>query len=258
MALQSLSVLGMRLDATSYQDAVERVCEWAMRGESRTVAVANVHSVMEAHDAASFREAINTSDLATPDGVPLVWLLKASGISSASRVYGPDLTVELLRAAEQRHLPVGFFGGTPKALDGLLATVGERFPGVRVAYACAPPFRALDAEEDERVIEDIRTSGVRILFVGLGCPKQELWMMAHRGVIPAVMLGVGAAFDFLSGMKRQAPNWMQRNGLEWVFRLMTEPRRLFWRYAVHNPRFIVLAGRQVWFERRKPALREFA
>ena len=101
MALQSLSVLGMRLDATSYQDAVERVCEWAMRGESRTVAVANVHSVMEAHDAASFRDAINTSDLATPDGVPLVWLLKASGISSASRVYGPDLTVELLRAAER-------------------------------------------------------------------------------------------------------------------------------------------------------------
>jgi len=238
-------ILGMRVDATSYADATQRVLAWARAGESRYVCVANVHMVMEAYDRPDFRSIVNEADLVTPDGMPLVWMLRRLGVCNQERVYGPTLTLWVAEAAAREGIPVGFFGGTPEAVKGISENLQRKFPGLKVAYAYSPPFRPLTLEEDIQVVQAIQDAGVRILFVGLGCPKQEHWMAAHRGRIPAVMLGVGAAFDFHSGRVRQAPSWLQQIGLEWLFRLAMEPRRLWRRYFRHNPRFLVLALRQL-------------
>ncbi len=245
MRCRGPTILGMRVDPTSYQDAAEQVLQWARMGESRYVCVANVHMVMEAYDNALFRQIVNEADLVVPDGMPLVWLLRRMGYPDQQRVYGPELMLHVCTAAEQERIAVGFYGSYPHTLERLTAVLGARFPGLDVRYACSPPFRPLTLEEDQTIVQDIRRSGVRILFVALGCPKQERWMAEHRGRIPAVALGVGAAFDFLSGRVPQAPAWMQRAGLEWFFRLLTEPRRLWRRYVKHNPRFVVLALRDL-------------
>lgn len=247
--LPSVFALGMRIDATSYPDAVERILRWAGNNESRAVAAATVHMVMESYDHRPYRSLVNSCDLVTADGMPLVWLLRARCARNATRVYGPSLTSEILRKAHELRVPIGFYGGSPRALDALLAFVRKEYPGAPVVYWYAPPFRRLNPDEEQRVVQEITSAGARILFVGLGCPKQERWMAAHKGTIPAVMIGVGAAFDFISGMKAQAPRWVQNSGFEWLFRLMTEPRRLFWRYARHNPRFLFLIARQLWIEK---------
>jgi len=174
-----------------------------------------------------------------PDGMPLVWALRALGERSAQRVCGPDATNLVLAAAEKAGVPVGFYGGSQAALDALISAVRLRHPNLNVVFVESPPFRALTPEEDAAVVGRIASSGVRWLFVGLGCPKQENWVIEHEGRVHAVMFAVGAAFDFIAGSKRRAPQWMRRCGLEWLFRLLSEPRRLFWRYLKHNPRFVL-------------------
>ncbi len=242
-------LLGTRVDGTSYPHAVQQIRTWAAARTSRYVCVANVHVVMEAHDDADFRRLINDADLVTPDGMPLVWALRLLGIEPAQRVYGPDLTLHLCREAAAAGLPIGLYGGTPESLADFTAALERWFPGIQVGCAIAPPFRPLTPDEDAAYTRQIIDAGVRILFVGIGCPKQERWMAAHKDRIPAVMIGVGAAFDFHSGRVRQAPAWMQRIGLEWAFRLATEPRRLWKRYAKHNPRFVAFIAAQ-WMRTR--------
>jgi N-acetylglucosaminyldiphosphoundecaprenol N-acetyl-beta-D-mannosaminyltransferase len=249
--LQSRYIVGMRVDATSYEDAAIRVARWARSGESRYVCIASVNNVMEAYDDAEFRSIMNDADLVTPDGMPLVWGLRRLGVAHATRVYGPDLTPVLLTKASEEGIPVGFYGGSPAVLEAFLHRVEHDWPGLRVTYAWSPPFRDLTDEEDRRVVEEINSAGTRMLFVGIGCPRQEIWMSHHRGRVDAVMLGVGAAFDFLAGVKKQAPSVMQRTGTEWVFRFVTEPRRLWRRYLKHNPRFAVLLGAQLLREARR-------
>lgn len=248
--LEARSILGSRVDATSYQDAAERIVQWSRSEESRYVCVAAVSTIMIGHDEPAFREIINTADLVTPDGMPLVWALRRLEIPSASRVYGPDLMIAVLSKAAEAEVQVGFYGNEPRVLSRLEREVRTRWPRLNVSYSYSPPFRALSAAEDEAIVANIISSGARILFVGLGCPKQERWMSDHRGKIPGVMIGVGAAFDFLSGTKPQAPRIMQRVGLEWLFRLATEPRRLWKRYLSQNPRYMALIVRQLWAERR--------
>lgn len=243
-SLNSRHILGMRTDSTSYTDATTRVIAWAAARESRYVCVANVHVAMESHDSNEFLGIVNGADLVTPDGMPLVWALRLFGVPDATRVRGPTLTLGMIERAAAADVPIGFYGATSVVLTHLLQACRRRFPGLRVVYAHAPPFRRLTTEEDAAIIRDINASGAGILFVGLGCPKQERWMASHKGSVHAVMLGVGAAFDFLAGTKSEAPEWMQRVGLEWLFRLAAEPRRLWWRYAYHNPRFIVLLAGQ--------------
>ncbi|MFB3778492.1 MAG: WecB/TagA/CpsF family glycosyltransferase [Bryobacteraceae bacterium] len=249
LAESSRNILGMRVDRTRYQDAAGRILAWAQAGESRYVCAASVNNVMEAHDSRDFLEIMNRADLVTPDGMPLVWGLRMLGLRDATRVYGPDLTPAVLAAAERAGVPVGFYGATEGVLRKLLAAVRRDYPALKAPYAFAPPFRPLSPAEDEQVVRDIEASGARILFIGLSTPKQERWMAAHRGLVRAVMLGVGAAFDFLAGVKPQAPGWMQSNGLEWVFRLGTEPRRLWRRYLKHNPRFAALFAVQLLEQR---------
>lgn len=237
---QQTHILGMRVDATSYADATSRALNWARRHESRYICVANVHAVMESYHSRDFRNAMNGADLVTPDGVPLVWGLRLLGAPGATRVYGPDLTVALLQAAAQEEIPVGFYGGTAGTLERLRRLLAQRLPQLKPVFWMSPPFRPATVDEDRRVVAQINRSGARILFVGLGCPKQERWMAEHADRLSAVIVGVGAAFDFLSGTKRQAPRWMQRSGLEWCFRLCSEPRRLWRRYLWYGPQFVAL------------------
>jgi N-acetylglucosaminyldiphosphoundecaprenol N-acetyl-beta-D-mannosaminyltransferase len=241
---ESRHIVGMRVDGTSYDDAAERVVRWARTGEARYVCVASVNNVMHARDDDSYMDIMNGADLVTPDGMPLVWGLRALGVANASRVYGPSLTPLVCERAAREGIPVGFYGGTPEVLERLHANLLRDYPDLRIAYSWPPPFRALTQEEEQRVVDDMRASGARIVFVGLGTPKQEQWMVRHRDSLDAVLLGVGAAFDFIAGHKKQAPSWMQKRGLEWVFRLVTEPRRLWRRYLYSNPRFLGLFAAQ--------------
>ena len=233
-------VLGQHLDAVTYQEVVDSVMFWAKRGESRYVCVTNVHVVMEGWDHPAYRSIVNDADLVTADGVPLVWCLRAMGIKYASRVYGPDLTWLVCERAAQEGLSIALYGGTEDSLLEFMEVLHQRYPKIDIACAISPPFREINVAEDRSYRDAIIASGADLLFVGIGCPKQELWMHSHVGELKIPMLGVGAAFDFHSGRVRQAPAWMQRMGMEWFFRLLMEPRRLWRRYAWHNPRFVVL------------------
>ncbi len=246
-------MLGTLVEATAIPVATGRTLNWAHQAQSRYICFATVNNVMEAYDSPEFRRVMNGADLVAPDGMPLVWGLRLLGCKGATRVYGPDFMPMVLEAAEREGLPVGFYGGAPETLERLLRYVRGRFPSLKTAYTLSPPFRPLTPEEDEEVVRAINEAGVRILFVGLSTPKQDCWMAAHKGRVNAVMLGVGAAFDFLAGTKRQAPRWMMRMGLEWLFRLGAEPRRLWRRYLKHNPRFVVLFAMQLLGLKKFPA-----
>ncbi|WP_110885304.1 WecB/TagA/CpsF family glycosyltransferase [Deinococcus yavapaiensis] len=248
----------MRVHVTDYAAAARQVVDWARTRESKVVCVANVHMAMETHDDAAFRQIVNAADLVTPDGMPLVWSLKALGAKTASRVYGPTLTLHVCEAAAKAGVKIALYGGTPESLDAFEATLQQRIPNIDVACKIAPPFRPPTPEEDERDTRLLAESGAGIVFVGIGCPKQERWMAAHKGRVPAVMLGVGAAFDFHSGRVKQAPAVLQNLGLEWAFRLAMEPRRLWRRYAKHNPRFVALFARQLLLNARTLAKEEAA
>lgn len=233
-------ILGTRVDVLNYDGAAEIITRWAQARQSKYVCAANVHMVMEAYHDDHFSRVVNSADLVSADGMPLVWLLRKMGVEDATRVYGPDLMLHVCAAAQLQEIPVGFFGGHGDYLERLVHNMRARYPALRINYAYSPPISDLDPAPDEQIISDINASGVRILFVSLGCPKQERWMLRHKGRVQAVMLGVGAAFDFVSGRVRQAPRWMQQNGLEWLYRLSREPKRLLARYIRGNPRFVLL------------------
>jgi len=241
----SRTILDTRVDATDYDATTRFILDRAASGEPGYVCAANVHMVMEARDHSTFRDVVNGACLVTADGMPLVFMLRRLGIKAASRVYGPDLMLRLCETAANEDVPIALFGGTPESLEELQTRFARRFPALRVVYAHAPPFRPLTDDEDATEVRRIVESGAKLLFVGLGCPKQENWMHLHASRIGAVMLGVGAAFDFHAGRVRQAPAWMQRLSLEWAFRFAMEPKRLWKRYLRHNPRFVWYAARQL-------------
>lgn len=243
------AILGVPVDPTGYEDATRQILEWGVSGDKKYLCVANVHMIMEAHNDYIFRKIIKRADLVTPDGMPLVWTMRLFGEKHQTRVYGPTLTRYVCQAASESDLSVGFYGGSPETVKYLVKNLSREYPDLRITYAYSPPFRPLNPEEDREVIQDINNSGTKILFVGLGCPSQEHWMFDHLGKINAVMMGVGAAFDFHAGTKKQAPNWMMAIGLEWLFRLCSEPRRLWKRYLYNNPRFMFLVARQILKER---------
>jgi len=239
--MNSINVIGSNIHTTSYVDATIQIVKWVKLDETRIVFAANVHMLMEAYDERLFQPIINQADLVTPDGMPLVWMLRLKGKRNQQRVYGPTLMLHVLEKAAYEKIPVGFYGGRPEVLERLVEQMQIKFPGLDIAYTYSPPFRPLSSREDEEICQTIQASGLRILFVGLGCPKQERWMAEHHNRISAVMLGVGAAFDFHAGVISQAPSWMQGLGMEWAYRFMQEPRRLWRRYLIQNPRFVMLA-----------------
>lgn len=240
-APMKIPLIGSCIHAISYQDANEKILNWVLINQSRYVCAANVHMIMEAWDDPGFKEIINNADMVTPDGMPLVWMLRLKGSKDQQRVYGPTLMLRVLDMAARENIPVGFYGGRPEVLEVLIHKMLMRYPGLSVVYSYSPPFRELTSDEDIEIISCIKDTGVKILFVGLGCPKQERWMALHLNRFSAVMIGVGAAFDFHAGVVKQAPGWMQKAGLEWLFRFLQEPGRLWKRYLIQNPRFVVLA-----------------
>lgn len=237
--LADTRVLGTRVDPTSYAEATKRVIAWAKNRESRYVCIANVHVVMEAYDSPAFCAQVNAADLVTPDGMPLVWTLRRTGHPDQTRVYGPDLMMSVIDAAAKENVAVGLLGGKPEVLAELEKRLKTQFPDLDIRYRFSPPFRPITPQEDQKIVDEINQSGAGVLFVGLGCPRQEIWMAEHAGKVRSVMLGVGAAFDFHAGAVKQAPSWLQNLGLEWAFRLSQEPRRLWRRYLYHNPRFVL-------------------
>jgi len=246
-------VLGARIDVISWEGALDRLLGWAHAHESRFVTICNVHVVVSASRDAAYREIINGSDMATPDGAPVAWMLRRQGFANQSRISGPDVMWALCERAAKEDLPIYCYGSTDATLALLDARLRAAFPALKVSME-SPPFRALTTEENAAAVARINASGAGIVFVGLGCPKQERWMAEHRGRdaldesplrVNAVMIGVGAAFDFHAGTVQRAPAWMRDNGLEWLHRLASEPGRLWKRYLVTNTLFILGAARQL-------------
>jgi len=242
-------ILGMRVDCTSYIASTKRIIQWAREGRSSMVCLGNVHMVMTAYDEPDFAEVLESADLVTHDGMPLVWALRLLGHAGVERVYGPHLMLFLCQAAAKRGIPIGLYGGTPEVLADLAIRLQARYPGLQIPFQVSPPFRPTTKDEDDADLKALRDSGARILFVGIGCPKQELWIHRNKRRFPGPMLGVGQAFDIHSGHTRMAPRWIQNLGMEWFYRLCTEPRRLWKRYLKNNPRYLALVAMQL-FERR--------
>jgi N-acetylglucosaminyldiphosphoundecaprenol N-acetyl-beta-D-mannosaminyltransferase len=244
MKRNGANVLSVFIDALSWDEAVDRLLAWARARQSRYVAISNVHVVVSASRDAAYRQVIDGADMATPDGAPVAWMLRRQGFAGQQRISGPDLMWALCERCAAEGVPVSCYGSTEETLSLLSTRLKAAFPGL-VLKVESPPFRALTPEEDAAAVERIHASGAGIVFVGLGCPKQEVWMAEHRGRVNAVMIGVGAAFDFHAGQVARAPRWMRDNGLEWLHRLASEPRRLWKRYLVTNTLFIVGAVRQL-------------
>ncbi len=241
MTMPTTNILGVNVSAINMQQALATIDEWITQRAPHYVCVSNVHSIMESWDDPALRRIHNEAGLVTPDGMPLVWTSQRRGFDHVSRVYGPDLMLALCGHSAPRGYRHFLYGGAEGVPKHLAERLRARFPGLNIVGAYAPPFRPLTPQEEAKVVEQINQTRPDVVWVGLGMPKQEHWMHQHVGLLDApVLIGVGAAFDFHSGRKRQAPRWMQRNGLEWFFRLMTEPRRLWKRYLRHNPRFIAL------------------
>jgi N-acetylglucosaminyldiphosphoundecaprenol N-acetyl-beta-D-mannosaminyltransferase len=248
---RSAEVLGVPLALTDYERTLDWMDEAVAAGHRGYLCVAATHTVMAAEDDPALRAAVLGADFTVPDGQPLVWALKALGHDVDDRVYGPDLMDRACARAARTGQRFYLYGGrNPGALAQLARVLRLRYPGLQIVGGHAPPFRELTDAEEEAVAADIGRSGADVVWVGIGVPKQEKWMARMRHRLPTpVLVGVGAAFDFHAGLIPQAPGWMQRAGLEWLFRLAHEPRRLWRRYLLYNPRFVAGFARQ-WARQR--------
>ena len=253
MEVSRVNVLGVEISSINMAMALAVFQEWIDHKSRQYVCVTPAHAVMDGYRDPSLRRIFNGSGLTTPDGMGIVWLLRLHGARHVGRVYGPDLMNEVCRTSVQKGWSHFLFGGEPGVAECLKSNLEQRYPGIRVVGTYSPPFRALSEEEDRQVIAAINRASPDIVWVGISSPKQERWMHDHLGKLDArVMVGVGAAFDFLTGRKPQAPSWIQRIGMEWLFRLSTEPGRLWPRYSQY-PLFVILAIAQLAGWRRFPA-----
>lgn len=241
-----MNVLGVGVSAVSMSMALEVIDGWLLSNEARYVCVTGVHGIMESYRHEAVRDIHNAAGLVVPDGMPLVWLSRIKGFRHVTRVYGPDLMLAVCKRSVQHGYRHFLYGGAPGIAERLASRLQARLPGLKVAGVYSPPFRPLEPAEDEQIVETINSARPDIVWVGVSTPKQEKWMAEHVGRLHArVLIGVGAAFDFHSGVKRQAPRWVMRSGLEWMYRLIQEPRRLGPRYLVNNPLFVGLVIRQM-------------
>jgi N-acetylglucosaminyldiphosphoundecaprenol N-acetyl-beta-D-mannosaminyltransferase len=238
-------VAGISVSCATYNSVATSVIEAAQAPRPLLVAATSVHGLSLGATDREFGQQLNSFDIVTPDGQPVRWalnLLHHAGLKD--RVYGPTMMLKICELAAARQLGIYFYGSRPEVLQRLTSELQRRVPGIQIVGYRSPPFRPTTHEEDEDDVLDILRSGAQIVFVGLGCPRQERWTYAHRDRLPMPLVCVGAAFDMHAGMLRQAPGWMQRRGLEWLFRLIMEPRRLWRRYTTHIPIFLSLIARQ--------------
>ncbi len=243
---RTVEILGVPLALTDYDRTMDWIDAMIARRERGYIIPAAVHAVMVAQEDRTTRDAVLGGALSVPDGQPLVWAMKLLGHSDASRVYGPELMARYCERAARNGTRMFLYGGRNQgALVQLALNLRRRYPGIKIVGGYSPPYRDLDDEERTAVADEINRSGADVVWVGIGQPKQEKWMAQMQSSLDApVMIGVGAAFDFHAGLVPQAPAWMQSVGLEWVYRLAHEPRRLWRRYARYNPRFVLGFARQ--------------
>jgi N-acetylglucosaminyldiphosphoundecaprenol N-acetyl-beta-D-mannosaminyltransferase len=247
MEIEKANVLGVGISVLDQDRAREFLFDVARAGRRGYVTVTGVHGVSEAQTDAELKSILNRSLLCTPDGMPMVWMGRMQGYRSIRRVYGPDLMLNLCARSAAKGFRHFLFGGKPGVAESLSRILQERFPGINIAGTFSPPFRSLDARELSQLQNQVREAKPDFFWVGLSTPKQERFMAAHMELLPEakIFIGVGAAFDLLTGQVRQAPRWIQRSGLEWFFRLTQEPKRLWKRYLINNPLFIIRAGAQL-------------
>lgn len=239
MSLERGQVIGLPVVASNIGSITAEIVALAQRGGGGHVCVANTHMLTTARHDPLLKATIEDASLVVSDGMPVVWQLRRQGLRNAQQVRGPDLLLQLCEAAAKAGLPVYFFGGDERLIADLTARLRRDLPGLPIAGAEAPPMLPSRPSADPEVVARLRASGARIVFVGLGCPKQELWMQAYRPHLDAVLIGVGQAFAIAAGQLAEAPPWLRRIGLEWLFRLMNEPRRLWRRYLVANSLFVI-------------------
>ncbi len=250
-----VNILGVGVSAINMSQALQTIDRWIETRSRNYVCVTGVHGVMESHRDPEIRRIHNQAGMVTPDGMPLVWLSRLMGSRNVNRVYGPDLMLLLCEHSVSRGYRHYLYGGNEGVPEELANRLQIRFPGLQIVGNYSPPFRPLTSREDRKVVDMINHAEPDIVWVGLSTPKQERWMAEHSGRLSApVLIGVGAAFDFHTGRIRQAPKWMQKNGLEWLFRTMMEPRRLWRRYMSNNPGFIALVLLQLLGLRRFPRI----
>jgi N-acetylglucosaminyldiphosphoundecaprenol N-acetyl-beta-D-mannosaminyltransferase len=235
------NILGVGVSAINMPVALETIAGWVHEREPNYICVTPAHAIMDVYQDDELRQIYNYSGLTTPDGMAIVWLLKGYGHFEVDRVYGPDLLLAVCAQSVEYGYRHYFYGAAPGVAQQLADSLVERYPGLMVVGVESPPYRALTAAEDAEVVRRIRDAQPDFVWVGIGSPRQERWMREHLALLDVpVLVGVGAAFDFLSGNKPQAPRGIQRGGLEWLFRLLSEPRRL-WRRYIRYPKFAILA-----------------
>ena len=237
--LKKQKIIKTNVDVVSLSKVSQLILKWIENSYfSKYVCLFNVHMCMEAYDNSDFLDVLNKADLVLADGFPIYLAQKLLGHKDASHIRGVDLTIELTNISKRNNIPIGFLGGAEKTLQKMCNLLKMKYDIGSIKYSYSPPFRSLSIDEKNRIVDEINDSGIKILFVGLGCPKQEIWMQEHKEKLNCIMVGVGAAFDFIAGNKKTAPIWMQKIGLEWLYRFLSEPKRLWKRYLKHNPRFI--------------------
>lgn len=256
--IERINILGVGVSAVDLPMALAAIDDWIARDEPNYVCVTGVHGVMESYRNETVRAIHNAAGLVVPDGTPLVWLSRLKGFQHVKRVYGPDLMLALCKRSAARQYRHFLYGAAPGVCVQLAGRLQVKFPELKIVGSYSPPFRILNREEDRKIVDDINSTCPDIVWVGMSTPKQEVWMAQHVGRLSApVLIGVGAAFDFHAGLKRQAPRWMMRAGLEWLFRLVQEPRRLGPRYIYNNPLFVGLIISQL-LGRSKPRISGYA
>jgi N-acetylglucosaminyldiphosphoundecaprenol N-acetyl-beta-D-mannosaminyltransferase len=241
---QRLDLLGVRVSEVTVPSAVGIIDGWIRSRRKTYICVAPASTLVDCQKNDDYRNIVNRADMVTPDGMPVVWLGKARGSRVIERTYGPDLMLALVQAGQAKNYRHFFYGGHPQTLDLLEKELKKKFPEVNIVGKYSPAFTSYAQQESREVVDQINNAKADILWIGLGSPKQDFWTGLHRPLLEVpVMIAVGAAFDFISGEKPQAPLWMQKSGLEWVFRLLSEPRRLWRRYLIGNAEFLYYAGR---------------
>lgn len=240
-SLPEQQVLNTSVTALKFNKAIQTILQWAHKHESRAVCVANVHMLMEAHWCPKFAHHLRNADMVTPDGMPLVWMMKLLGRKEQNRVAGMDILQSLCQQASAENIKVFFVGSQPSILAQMRSRLEREYPNLDIVAMKPLPFRPLTNKEDEDLVEEINQSGAGLVFISLGCPKQERWMAEHQGQVQSTMIGLGGAFPVYAGLKSWAPLWVRQAGLEWLYRLVQEPTRLFSRYSKTIPPFLFLA-----------------
>lgn len=243
--LPSIKIIESLVTTLKFNEQIKLILDWSKQNIAKYVCIANTHMLVEAYKDSGFANVLNRADLVTADGMPLVWMMKLLGISRPDRVAGMDVFLSICQEAQQQDVSVFFLGSEPSILRAIETRLKREFPSLKVAALEPLPFRPLKTAEDVAVVDKINRSGAGIVFISLGCPKQEKWMYEHKDNVQAVMLGLGAVFPIYAGLKKPAPEWMRQSGLEWLHRLAQEPQRLWNRYFTTIPLFLWLSFKQL-------------